>query len=318
MKTTIQSVLLTSLFLSSWIPFTSCSKTNPADEENQSLVQAVRVESLKKSNLRKFIELNGNIRAEKSMSVYPVIQGKIASTPVHLGSSVKKGDVIVYVDPSVPGSQYVLNAVTAPISGTVISIPLKEGTRVNTETAVAAIGDLSKLQVITYIPERYVSFLSKGQDADLVLEAYPDEIFSATVAEVSPVLDEGTRTKEVILNFASPDNRINAGMFANVKLYLKNYDDVFSIPTACIIEKQGKKYVYVIDEAENPGAGDKEKARKVRFVEIKVGEEIENRTIIEFADEKSQLAALSENSSVKVVIQGYETLQDGSSVNIAE
>lgn len=297
MKTTIQSVLLTSLFLSSWIPFTSCSKTNPADEENQKTVQAVRVEILSKSNLRKFIELNGNIRAEKSMSVYPVIQGKIASTPVHLGSSVKKGDVIVYVDPSVPGSQYVLNAVTAPISGTVISIPLKEGTRVNTETAVASIGDLSKLQIITYIPERYVSFLSNGQDADLVLEAYPDEIFKAKVSEVSPVLDEASRTKEVILTFTEADSRINAGMFANVKLYLKDFEDVYSVPTSCIIEKQGKKYVYIIEN------------NKARLTEITTGEEIVDRTIIESP-------ALT--SSAKIVIQGFETLQDGSSVNIAE
>jgi len=297
MKTTIQSVLLTSLFLSSWIPFTSCSKTNPADEENQKTVQAVRVEILSKSNLRKFIELNGNIRAEKSMSVYPVIQGKIASTPVHLGASVKKGDVIVYVDPSVPGSQYVLNAVTAPISGTVISIPLKEGTRVNTETAVASIGDLSKLQIITYIPERYVSFLSNGQDADLVLEAYPDEIFKAKVSEVSPVLDEASRTKEVILIFTEADSRINAGMFANVKLYLKDFEDVYSVPTSCIIEKQGKKYVYIIED------------NKARLTEITTGEEIVDRTIIESP-------ALT--SSAKIVIQGFETLQDGSSVNIAE
>ena len=297
MKTTIQSVLLTSLFLSSWIPFTSCSKTNPADEENQKTVQAVRVEILSKSNLRKFIELNGNIRAEKSMSVYPVIQGKIASTPVHLGSSVKKGDVIVYVDPSVPGSQYVLNAVTAPISGTVISIPLKEGTRVNTETAVASIGDLSRLQIISYIPERYVSFLSNGQDADLVLEAYPDEIFKAKVSEVSPVLDEASRTKEVILTFTEADSRINAGMFANVKLYLKDFEDVYSVPTSCIIEKQGKKYVYKIED------------NKARLTEITTGEEIVDRTIIE----SPALTSLA-----KIVIQGFETLQDGSSVNIAE
>lgn len=309
MKAAIQSFIFTSIFLSAWIPFTACSKTNPAEEENQTLVQAVRVESLKKSNLRKFIELNGNIRAEKSMSVYPVIQGKIASTPIHLGSSVKKGDVIVYVDPSVPGSKYVLNAVEAPISGTVISIPLKEGTRVNTDTAVAVIGDLSKLQVITYIPERYVSFLSKGLEAELVLEAYPDEKFSARVSEVSPVLDEATRTKEVILNFTSPDSRINAGMFANVKLYLKDYDDVFSVPTACIIEKAGKKYVYVIDALDFSGFKDKKNDRTVHLVGIKTGEEIENRTIIE----SSKL-----DSRMRVVVQGYESLQDGSFVNIAE
>lgn len=287
----------------------SCSK-NEAEgtgDNAENLVQAVRVEKLSKSEMRNFIEVNGNIRAEKSMNVYPVIQGKIAGTSVHLGSTVKKGDVLAYVDPSVPGSRYSLNEVTSPISGTVISIPLKEGTRVDTGTSVVTIGDLSKLQIITYIPERYVSFLKTGLDADIVLEAYPEEKFSAVVSEVSPVLDEATRTKEVILTFTKSDSRINAGMFAKLNLYLKDYSGVLSVPTSCISQKADKKYVWIIDEAEKTEKGN---AAKVRFMEIKTGEEIVDRTIIEFA------AAQSEN--IRVVTQGFETLQDGSVVNIVE
>ena len=275
----------------------------PENEETENLIQAVRVEALTKSDLRKFIEVNGNIRAEKSMSVYPVMQGKIAGTRVHLGSSVKKGDVLLFVDPSVPGSRYALNEVLSPISGTVISIPLKEGSRVDTETAVAVIGDLSKLRIITYIPERYVSFLKQGLDAELVLEAYPDEKFKAVVAEVSPVLDEATRTKEVILNFANSDSRINAGMFAAINLYLKDFKNVYSVPTSCIIEKGGKKYVYVISDSEKSEDG---KYSKVHFTEIKAGEEIVDRTIIEFVS--------AESANARVVTQGFETLQDEASL----
>ena len=303
---------LSALILTSLI---SCTKKEIAEneaEESENLIQAVRVESLEKTNLRKFIEINGNIRAEKSMSVYPIMQGKIASTNVHLGSQVKKGDVIAYVDPSVPGSRYALNEVTSPISGTVISIPLKEGTRVDTETAVVTIGDLSKLQVITYIPERYVSFLKKGLEADIVLEAYPEEKFKALVSEVSPVLDEASRTKEVILTFTKSDNRINAGMFASIKLYLKEYKSVLSVPTSCIIEKLGKKYLYLIDDSE---LSETNKACKVRLTEITTGEEIVDRTMIEIV---SKTEDFSPDSPLKVVIQGFETLQDGSTVNIAE
>ena len=295
----------------------SCSKNEPegSAEDSENQVQAVRAELLEKTNLRKFIEVNGNIRAEKSMNVYPVIQGKIAGTFVHLGSAVKKGDVLACVDPSVPGSRYALNEVVAPISGTVISIPLKEGTRVNTETSVVTIGDLSKLQIITYIPERYVSFLKTGLDANIVLEAYPDEKFTAKVSEVSPVLDEATRTKEVILTFSSPDSRINAGMFAGVNLYLKDYKDVLSVPASCIIEKSGKKFVYVIEENALPAvlSDSCKDTRKVRFTEIKTGEEIVDRTIIEFVE-----AVTAQVGAVKVVTQGFETLQDGSEVNITE
>ena len=315
----MKHLLHVALFAITFTTLISCSK-NEAEgtgDDTENLVQAVRVEKLSKSDMRKFIEVNGNIRAEKSMNVYPVIQGKIASTSVHLGSTVKKGDVLAYVDPSVPGSRYALNEVTSPISGTVISIPLKEGTRVDTETAVVTIGDLSKLQIITYIPERYVSFLKKGLDADVMLEAYPEEKFTAMVSEVSPVLDEATRTKEVILIFTARDERVNAGMFASVNLYLKNYAGVLSVPTSCIVEKADKKYVWIIDDsatasADKTGAskGDVEKLTKVRFVEIKTGEEIIDRTIIEFS--------VSQSENVRVVTQGFETLQDGSVVNIAE
>lgn len=303
MKITMRNIFSTIAVVLCLAAVTACSKSENYESQNaesEKLIQAVRAEPLIKSNLRKFIEINGNIRAEKSTNVYPVIQGKIAGTSVHLGSQVNKGDVIAYVDPSVPGSRYALNEVTSPISGTVISIPLKEGTKVDTETSVVTIGDLSKLQIITYIPERYVSFLKKGLDADVILEAYPDEKFTATVSEVSPVLDEATRTKEVVLNFSETDNRINAGMFAAVNLYLRDFENVLSVPTSCIIEKGEKKFIYVIDDAES---------RIVHLKEIKTQEEIIDRTIIEFAEPVKEGA--------KVVTQGFETLQDRNEVNIA-
>ena len=292
----------------------SCSNNNENDsefseegEDAENQIQAVRVENLITSDLRKFIELNGNIRAEKSMSVYPIMAGKIAGTNIRLGSKVKKGAVIAYVDPSVPGSRFALNEVIAPISGTVISTPLKEGTRVSTETAVTTIGDLSKLQVVVNIPERYVSYLRNGLTADILLEAYPDKKFSAVVSEISPVLDEATRTKEVLLSFTKMDNRINAGMFADVKLYLKKYAKVFSVPTSCIIEKAGEKFVYAILENEPNVA---------HITPINAGEEIQDRTIVNFIAPEINKAL--DKSNVKVVVQGIESLQDGSSVNIAE
>ncbi|MCR5045457.1 MAG: efflux RND transporter periplasmic adaptor subunit [Treponema sp.] len=313
MKNTKKLFLQFTLFAFIVLSFVSCSKNDSAqeeEEESEKLVQAVRVEALEKSDLRKFIEINGSVRAEKSTSVFPVIQGKIASSRAHLGSYVKKGDVIAYVDPSVPGSRYALNEVTAPISGTVISIPLKEGTKVNTESSIVTIGDLSKLQITAYIPERYVAFLNVGLEADVMLEAFPDEKFKAKVSEVSPVLDEASRAKEIILTFVENDQRINAGMFAALNLYLKEFKDVFSVPTSCIVEKDGKKFIYLIDNSDG---------KKVRFTQIKTGEEIVDRTIIEFAEESRAFIDASEKaSSLKVVTQGFENLEDGSIVNIAD
>lgn len=314
MKTTFKNIFTVLFALFILASCSSCSNNNENDsefseegEDAENQIQAVRVEDLITSDLRKFIELNGNVRAEKSMSVYPIMAGKIAGTNIRLGSKVKKGAVIAYVDPSVPGSRFALNEVIAPISGTVISTPLKEGTRVSTETAVTTIGDLSKLQVVVNIPERYVSFLKKGLQADVFLEAYPDKKFSAVVSEISPVLDEATRTKEVLLSFTKMDNRINAGMFADVKLYLKKYAKVFSVPTSCIIEKAGEKFVYAILENEPNIA---------HITPIKAGEEIQDKTIVNFI--APEIIKALDESNVKVVVQGIESLQDGSNVNVAK
>lgn len=150
--------------------------------------------------------------------------------------------------------------------------------------------------------------LQSSQNAEITLEAFEGEKFLAHIGEISPVLDEASRTKEVILNFDKSDNRVNAGMFAGIKLFLKDFNGVLSVPTSCIIEKNRKKYVYIASLKSGDG-----KTFSVRLEEITLEEEIQERSIIEFVNGK-------EKSFVgeKVVVQGFESLQDGSLINIAE
>lgn len=66
--------------------------------------------------------------------------------------------------------------------------------------------------------------------------------------------------------------------------------------------------VYLIDD-ENAGS----RQGKVKLIEIKPGEEIQSRTIISFSEANLKLSA-----EAKVVVQGFETLQEGSLVSIAD
>ena len=80
-----------------------------------------------------------------------------------------------------------------------------------------------------------------------------------------------------------------------------------SVPTSCIVEKADEKFVYVIYDSE---------PNTVRKIEIKAGEEIQDRTIIGFVSPETEKAVFEKHA--KVVILGFESLQDGSNVNIAE
>ena len=184
----------------------------------------MKTQELKVTTLHGYVATNGEVESQNSVSVFPDVAGKVMETSVMLGSTVRKGDVIGYVDPNSPGSYFKRSPVYAPISGSVISIPLKNGTTVSTSTAICMIGDISNLQVSANVPERYVSVLKKGLKSKIFLEAYPDVTFDATVSRVSPVVDSTSRTKQVILTFDKIDSRVNAGMFAKFYVYGVNPD----------------------------------------------------------------------------------------------
>ena len=179
----------------------------------------VRSAEAVKKTLNDYVITNGEVESQSAVEVFPSMGGKVQQINVLLGSQVKKGDVIAKIDPSEPGTKYALSPVEAPISGSIVSTPLKVGTKVTTNSAVTMIGDIDNLQISASVPERYVSELKTGLKAEITVEAYPDVIFMATVSRVSPVVDAATRTKQVIMNFDKKDSRVNAGMFAKVKLY---------------------------------------------------------------------------------------------------
>lgn len=255
---------------------------------------SVKTQKLEITTLHGYVSTNGEIESQNSVSVFPDMGGKVMSTSVMLGSSVKKGDIIAYVDPSEPGTSYRQSPVYAPIAGSVISTPLKNGTKVNTNTAIAIIGDISNLQVTAHVPERYVAVLKKGLKADVSVEAYPGVVFKATVNRVSPVVDSASRTKEVILTFDNHDERVNAGMFAKVVLFTEDYTGQVVMPSDSVVQNGDDFYTYVVNEDSTVS---KRKITKGKTVDGIV-----------------QILSGAKEGEI-VVIQGQTSLADGSKVN---
>lgn len=198
--------------------------------------------------LHDYVMTNGEVECQNSVQVFPSIGGKVVESKVSLGSKVSKGDVLVKIDPSTAGSYYTLSSVTAPISGSILSAPSKVGNQVAASSVITTIGDIDNLQCTAKIPERYVAALKPGLKAEVTLEAYPDVIFKATVKDVSPVLDSATRTKSVVLGFDKKDSRINAGMFARVKLYTLDYAGELVVPEKSLVTNNDDKYIFTVNE----------------------------------------------------------------------
>ena len=246
------------------------------------------------TTLHDYVVTNGEIETQSSIQVFPSIGGKIVEVAVSLGTAVQKGDLIAKIDPSEPGSYYALSSVTAPISGSILSTPSKPGNKVSASTVITTIGDIENLQVSANIPERYVAALKPGLKAEVTLEAYPDDIFKATVADVSPVLDSATRTKKVVLVFDKNDARVNAGMFARVKLYTLDYSGLITVPQNSFTELNDEFYLYVVNDDGNT----------VRKVKVTKGNTVDGITQV-----KSGI-----NEGEVVVVEGMLSLYDGAKI----
>lgn len=223
------------------------ANSNTSSKKSQT-VTPVRTVVANEVILQDYVMTSGDIQTQTSIEVFPSIGGTVVQMNVSLGSPVKKGDVIGYIDPSEPGSYYAKSPITCPISGSILTAPAKPGQKVQASSVITKIGDIENLQISAKIPERYVAELAVGQKAEIKLEAYPDVSFSASVVRISPVVDSATRTKEIILNFDKKDSRINAGMFAKVKLFTSAYKGIFAIGQDSIVSNSDKNYLFVVND----------------------------------------------------------------------
>jgi multidrug efflux pump subunit AcrA (membrane-fusion protein) len=269
-------------------------KKGAADEKSGEPVFSVKTVSAEHRTLAAFLEVNGDIVSAQEADVFPDTSGKLIAVRTALGARVRKGELIAEIDPSKPGIIYMASPVYAPISGIISRTPVSAGMTVGTGTSLTTISVTENLEITARIPERKVAGLAKGLKAEVSLQAYPGEVFAATVARVSPVIDSASRTKLITLKFDGYDKRVNAGMFARLRINTINYPGVLAVPAEAVLSQHGLSIVYV--------------ARGGRAEPRRVGTGV---TINGFTE-----ITLGLSAGEKVVIQGQQLLSEGAAVRV--
>jgi multidrug efflux pump subunit AcrA (membrane-fusion protein) len=241
-----------------------------------------------------YFQINGEIVTASSVDTYADTQGILARLNVGLGDYVTVGQVIAEVDPSRPGLTFALSPVKAKVAGTITALPLVRGDAVGPQTPVATIGDLGRLQVVTAIPERFISRIRRGMTAEVYLEAWPGHVIPLTVSEIDPVVDPSSRTLEVRMDIPRGETKAKAGMYAEIRLTTDEKDQVVKVPSDTVLRRLGETFVYVVEN---------DVARKRLVVPgITLGGVVE---IVEGLD-----------AGESVVYQGQTLLEDGVKVRV--
>ena len=218
-------------------------------EEKITSAQAipVKVEKIVFRDLDKTLEYVGNIKAQEEADIYPKVTGKIIEKVKEEGASVKKGDVVAYIDRDEVGLKYERAPVESPISGVIGRVYVDKGTNVNTSTPIALVVDMDQVIIDLDIPERYIPKIYIGQEADINVDAYPDVPFTGKVTKISPVVSLDTRSAPIEITIGNADHLLKSGMYARVGLAIESHKNVPVVIKEAILGKEPETYVYTIE-----------------------------------------------------------------------
>lgn len=84
-------------------------------------------------------------------------------------------------------TKVVQQAITAPISGTILMAAATSGQVVSQGQQLAVIGDLSREYIVAYVDDKAIRNIDVGQNVDVYLDSYPGTTFSGQVAQIGGV-----------------------------------------------------------------------------------------------------------------------------------
>lgn len=147
-------------------------------------------------------------------------------------------------------TQVEFGTVRAPHNLTVLRRYVEQGDAVSVTDPLFSVANLEKLVVRVGISERDVVHIQNGQQADIEIDAFPDQTFHGTVQRIFPSADENSRlfTVEILLNSEQKEQVIRPGYLARASMDAERRPDVIAIPSESLLaSEQDDRFVYIIN-----------------------------------------------------------------------
>jgi multidrug efflux pump subunit AcrA (membrane-fusion protein) len=192
------------------------------------------------------------------------IPGRVVETKLKIGAFVEKGEKLVLLESRQPGEPPPSIWLTAPASGTVISVNTSLGAPVEASDSLAEIADLSTIYLIATMPQATAGKIKQGTQARVRFPIRPDKEYNATLLKhaACPCPDPAcalgqnlsTRSDEdevdlntagVVFTVENPDNQLRRGMNAECTIIMEKREGVLSVPREAIQGSPSSRHVYV-------------------------------------------------------------------------
>jgi RND family efflux transporter MFP subunit len=150
--------------------------------------------------------------------------------------------------------------ITSPINGIVLKKYREVGDTINYggdieagggTTDIVQLADTDDMRAEVDINESDISKVSIGEPASVVLDAFPDRAFAATVVKIYPAADRQKGTVKVEVHIVKPDLRIikpemSTKLTFLAKTALQESAPLVLVPKKAVVTDSGRSFVWVV------------------------------------------------------------------------
>jgi len=141
-------------------------------------------------------------------------------------------------------------AIRAPFAGVMGIARVHQGQYLNPGDAIASLVDGSGLRANFALPEQALAQLRTGQAVEISVDAWPGEVFAGEISAIDPLVTDA-RTVWVQASIVNPGQRLQAGMFANVRVRMPEDAPVLAVPETAITYASYGQTVFIVEDGDN-------------------------------------------------------------------
>ena len=142
--------------------------------------------------------------------------------------------------------------IRAPFSGTVYSLPVKQGAYVNPGDLIVQQADLSKVRVRAFVDEPDIARLAPGQRIEVTWDAMPGRVWTGMVTTIPAAVTQlGTRNVgQTTCTVSNEDFKLLPNINVGVSIIAAEHENVLTIPREALRQDDSVPYVYRIVNGE--------------------------------------------------------------------
>lgn len=138
--------------------------------------------------------------------------------------------------------------IKAPFSGVIVALPYyTDNTEIASGTSVVSLMDYKKMYIETQFPENNITKLTTGQDVYITNYNIKSDTLKGRLTQISPAINEETRTFAGYIEIDNPELLLRPGMFAKADIVTLRKDSVLAIPKAIITKRNDANIVFVVN-----------------------------------------------------------------------